>query len=295
MSQKIKCQKDADHLFANECVIRGVTVFLKNKNLGILGVGNMGQAIVKALLESNTFSPDRIHFSNRSPGKIEKVKKLYGIQSHSTNEELVDASDIVIIAVKPQDLEEALEPCRNSFTADQIVVSLAAGVDFKSLRRLIPEGHLTRVMLNTPVFVRKGVVGFFSENDLYEQAIRDLFEPLGEVVKLEEGDPFEAFTVASSSGTGFIFEIMSYWQDWIEEHGVSPEEAKRIVVQTFLGTAALAQSSQESFEELQNKVTSKKGMTAAGLESMRSLEIEGLLRMSFNKAAVRYKELGSGR
>lgn len=270
-------------------------MFLKNKNLGILGVGNMGQAIVKALLESKTFTSDRIHFSNRSAGKIEKVKKLYGIQAHTTNEELIDNSDIVIIAVKPQDLEEALEPCRNSFRADQIIVSLAAGIDFKFLRRMIPEGHLTRMMLNTPVFVRQGAMGFFSENDLYEQVIRDLFQPMGEVIKLEEGDPFEAFTVASSSGTGFIFEIMSYWQEWIEEHGVSPEEARQIVVQTFLGTAALAQSSQETFEELQNKVTSKKGMTAAGLESMRSLEIEGLLRMSFNKAAVRYKELGSGR
>jgi pyrroline-5-carboxylate reductase len=270
-------------------------VFLKSRKLGILGVGNMGQAIVKALIESNTFPPDRIHFANRSSGKIEKVKRLYGIHAHSTNEDLVDASDILIIAVKPQDLEEALEPCRNSFRPDQIVLSLAAGVDFKALRRHIPVAHLTRVMLNTPVFVRKAVAGFLSENDLYEDAIRSLLAPLGEVVKLEEGDPFEAFTVGSSSGTGFILELMTYWQEWIEEHGVSPEEAKRIVIHTFLGTAALAQSSHESFEELQNKVTSKKGMTAAGLESMRSLEIEGLLRMSFNKAALRYRELGNGR
>lgn len=270
-------------------------MFFKNKTLGILGVGNMGQAIVKALLESQTFTPDRIYFSNRSQGKIEKVKKLYGIQALATNEELIDQSDIVIIAVKPQDLEEALEPCRNAFSPDQIIISLAAGVEFKALRRWIPTGHLTRVMMNTPVFVRQATVGYLSENDLYEKWMEDLLGPLGKVVKLEDGDPFEAFTVASSSGTGFIFEIMSYWQDWIEDHGVSAEEARRIVVQTFLGTAALAENSQDSFEELQNRVTSKKGMTAAGLESMRSLEIEGLLRMSFNKAAVRYKELGASR
>ncbi len=270
-------------------------MFLKNKNLGILGIGTMGQAIVKGLVESQTFAPERIFFSNRSSGKIEKVKKLYGIQHLATNEELVEQSDILIIAVKPQDLEEALEPCRNTFSADQIIISLAAGVDFKALRRWIPVGHLTRVMLNTPVFVRKGVVGFLSENDLYEKMIEDLFLPLGEVVKLEAGDPFEAFTVASSSGTGFIFELMTYWQEWVEEHGVSPEDARRIVVQTFLGTAMLAQNSHESFEEMQNKVSSKKGMTGVGLESMRSLEIEGLLRMSFNKAAVRYRELGSQR
>lgn len=270
-------------------------VHARGKKIGIIGVGNMGQAILKGLLDSKKVEADSLFFTNRSSGKIEKVKKLFGVNSIRSNEELVDHCDVVIVAVKPQDMEEALEPCRNSFGQHHIVVSLAAGLDFKALRRWIPEGHLTRVMMNTPVLIRQGVVGFCSENDLYELLIQDLFSPLGSVIKLEEGDPFEAFTVASSSGTGFIFEMMSYWQDWIEEHGLESEVARQIVVQTFLGTAALAQSSTENLEELQNKVTSRKGMTAAGLESMRSLEIEGLLRMSFGKAAQRYRELGNGR
>lgn len=270
-------------------------VHVKNKKIGIIGAGNMGQAIVKALIESATATADSIIVSNRSPGKLEKVKKLYGVQTETTNEALVEACDVVIIAVKPQDLIEAIEPCRASFGLDHIVISLAAGVELKALRRLIPEGHLSRLMVNTPVLICKGVIGFCSQNDLYETLIRNLFTPLGTVVKLEEGDTFEAFSVASASGTGFIFELMTYWQEWIEEHGIEPQVARDIVVQTFLGTAALAEKSSESLEELQNKVTSKKGMTAAGLESMRSLEIEGLLRMSFNKAALRYKELGNQR
>ncbi len=255
----------------------------------------MGQAILKGMLDSKKVEAENLFFTNRSTGKIEKVKKLFNVNSFRSNEELVDHCDVVIVAVKPQDMEEALEPCRNSFGLHHIVISLAAGLDFKALRRWIPEGHLTRVMMNTPVLIGQGVVGFCSENELYELLIQDLFSPLGSVIKLEEGDPFEAFTVASSSGTGFIFEMMSYWQDWIEEHGLEAEVARHIVVQTFLGTAALAQASTENLEELQNKVTSRKGMTAAGLESMRSLEIEGLLRMSFGKAAQRYRELGNGR
>jgi len=267
-------------------------VHVKGKKIGIIGAGNMGQAIIKALLESGTSTADAIIVTNRSPGKIEKVKKLYGVQTENTNEALIDKSDVIIVAVKPQDLTEALEPCRNAFSAEHIIISLAAGVDFKGLRKCIPEGHLTRVMANTPVFVRQGVIGFCSQNDLYETLIRNLFTPMGTVVKLEEGDPFEAFAVASASGTGFIFELMSYWQDWIEEHGIDPQLARNIVVQTFLGTASLAEKSTESIEELQNRVVSKKGMTAAGLESMRSLEVEGLMRMSFSKAGLRYKELG---
>lgn len=268
---------------------------LKQKKIGIIGAGNMGQAIAKALVESKLFQPQDVFMSNRSSGKLEKCKKLYDVHTLTTNDELVEKSDIVIIAVKPQDMEEALQSCRTAFASQQIVVSLAAGVDFRTLRKYVPEGALVRVMMNTPVFVRKGVIGFCCQNDIYDQTMRDLFEPLGMVVKLEEGDPFEAFTVASSSGTGFIYELMTYFQDWIEEHGIDTRIARQIVVQTFLGTSMMAENSHENLEELQSRVTSKKGMTAVGLESMRSMEIEGLMRMSFNKAALRYRELGNGR
>lgn len=270
-------------------------VHIRGRKVGIIGAGNMGQAIIKGLVESQKIEVTNLFVTNRSVGKIEKIKKLYNVDSFATNEELVDHCDVVIIAVKPQDMQEALDQCRNSFGTHHVVISLAAGMDFISLRKIVPVGHLTRVMMNTPVLIRQGVIGYCSENGLYETLIEDLFSSLGSVFKLEGGDPFEAFTVASSSGTGFIFELMNYWQDWIEEHGLEPEIARSIIVQTFLGTAALAQVSTENLEELQNKVTSRKGMTAAGLESMRSLEIEGLLRMSFGKAAQRYRELGNGR
>jgi pyrroline-5-carboxylate reductase len=267
----------------------------KQKKIGIIGAGNMGQAIIKGLLEAKLFTPEHIFVSNRSAGKLEKVKKLYGVNTLFANDELIEKTDIVIVAVKPQDLEEALLSGRTTFSNQHMVASLAAGVDFKSLRKHVPEGNLVRVMMNTPVFIRKGVIGICCQNSIYEQTMRELFAPLGLVVKLEEGDQFEAFTVASSSGTGFIFELMTYWQEWIEEHGIDAEDARDIVVQTFLGTALMAENSTENLEEMQSRVVSKKGMTAAGLESMRSMEVEGLMRMSFNKAAIRYRELGNNR
>ena len=86
---------------------------------------------------------------------------------------------------------------------------------------------------------------------------------------------------------------MGYWQDWLSENGIEPDEARKIVVETFLGTALLAQSEeQQSFENLTTKVASKKGVTAAGLQSIRELELEGILRMSFNKSVRRNQELG---
>lgn len=265
---------------------------LKNKKVGIIGAGNMGQAMIKGWLESKALSPSQISVTNRSPGKLEKLKKLYDIQVVSSNEQLVEENDIIILAVKPQDIQETIEQFSNSMFANTILISLVAGVDLQALRKYFPEGSLHRVMMNTPIHIQKGVIGFCSSDSVYEALLHDLFSPLGLTMLMEEGDPFEAFTVASSSGTGFIFELMSYWQEWIEEHGVDQEVARAIVTQTFLGTAQLAEQSTENFEDLQNRVVSKKGMTAAGLESMRTLEIEGLMRMSFNKAALRFRELG---
>ena len=98
--------------------------------------------------------------------------------------------------------------------------------------------------------------------------------------------------VATSAGVGFIFELMIYWQEWLEERGIEADEAQEMTIQTFAGAAELAfRSRPQSLSELQAKVTSKKGITAAGLESMRELEIERLLRYSFEKAALRDREL----
>ena len=112
-------------------------------------------------------------------------------------------------------------------------------------------------------------------------------------MKVDEDESFEALTVASSSGIGFVFELMIYWSEWLEERGFSKEEARDITVQTFSGASVLAETSQNlDLTELQKKVVSKKGVTAAGLNSIRELDIERCLRISFEKAVLRDREIG---
>ena len=258
-------------------------------------MGNMGQAILNGFVTSGTLSAKDIYISNRSPGKVEKMVKKHGCHGLSHGNAVIDQCDIVILATKPQDLIQLLESAQTSFREDQIVVSLAAGIQLAKLRKYISDAKIVRVMTNTPIFVSRGVIGFtMAESDIViERIVKKLFTPLGYVVSLEEGDPFAAFTVGSASGTGFLLEMMSYWREWIQENGIDPEEASKIVIETFLGTAMLAdQEKEQSFESLTQKVTSKKGVTAAGLQSFRELELEGLLRMSFNKALLRNQELG---
>ncbi len=267
---------------------------LDQKKIGFIGLGNMGQAILSALIKSKTLKAEQVFATNRTPGKLTKMVSKFGIHALATAEEVVEKCDVVVLATKPQDLLELLEPLRNSFTSDKVAISLAAGVELKTLKKYLPEANLVRVMPNTPIFICKAVVSFcLARPDIIlESLVKKLFSPLGHVVSSEEGEEFSALTVSSASGSGFIFELMQYWQDWIEEHGIESVEARRIVTETFLGTALLALDESElSFSQLTEKVSSKKGVTAAGLASMRELELEGILRMSFNKALMRDHEL----
>lgn len=258
----------------------------------------MGQAIIKALVDSKTVTPGNLFATNRSFGKLKKVEELYGVRPLQNNEELVDICDIVLLAVKPQDLTHVLEPIASSFHESQLVISIAAGFSLASLKKLLPNlKGLARAMPNTPATIQKAVVGYCLAEGAgaYQGSVEELLSPLGLVVQTEEGDLFEALTVSCGSGTGFVFELMQYWQEWIEEHGFDANTARQMVVQTFLGAAELAASTQESsIADLQDRVVSKKGVTAAGLQSMRELEIERALRYSFEKAVIRDQELSRG-
>ncbi len=256
----------------------------------------MNQAIIKALLETQTLQPQQIWVSNRSPGKLDRLVEQTGVHKVSQNEELLGACEIIVLGLKPQDLSQAIEPISSSFETQHVVVSLAAGVSLASLKKLIPNvTQFVRVMPNAAVSIRHSMVGcaVAGEAPWLKSLTQQLFSPLGQVIFVEEGEPFEALTVACSSGVGFVYELMEYWQDWLLDHDFSPAEARQMTVETFLGAALLAvDKSRTSLEELQNKVVSKKGVTAAGLDSIRECEIERLLRISFEKAVMRDRELG---
>jgi pyrroline-5-carboxylate reductase len=265
------------------------------QNIGFIGAGNMCQTLIDGWLKKQLVAPANIFVSNRTPGKPQKLKDQYGVQICATNEEIIDKCDVVILAVKPQDMIAAIEPLTSAFGAHQIVISLAAGIALSRFKKLLPQcPHLVRLMANTPARVLRGAFGYCTRgNDVrIDRWMEAMFQPLGLTVKLEEGEPFEAFSVATSAGVGFIFELMLYWQEWLEERGIDADLAQKMTVHTFLGTAELALASEpQSLADLQAKVTSKKGITAAGLDSLRELEVERLIRYSFEKSALRDREL----
>lgn len=264
--------------------------------LGFIGTGNMGQIFLSSVLKSGNFDFHNIYVTNRSRGKLDKVQAKFGVQTLSNNEDLVEMCDIIFATMKPQDFVSAFEPINNLFDNSKILVSLAAGISIKSIMNLIPDvDKVFRVMPNTPSKIGEGIIGYSCSPQArhYEDLITKILSPMGEVVAIEEGELFEALTVACGSGVGFVFEMMIYWQEWLEEHGFNRLEARKLTMQTFLGAAMLAKDAgDEPLEELQRRVVSKKGVTDAGLNEIRATEIERLLRLSFEKAVLRDRDLG---
>lgn len=270
---------------------------LKTMKIGFIGAGNMTQALVKGMVESKEFKPENILVSNRSEGKLLKISEQFQVQTRSHNQEVISECDVVVLAMKPQDFSAALEGLTGQFDSNQIVISLAAGIPFTSLKKQIPGARLVRLMPNTPSLIGRGVIGYMSqdgEDGFVSSMMEDLFGSLGYLLRVETEDQFDALMISCSSGTGFVFEMMLYWQDWIEERGFNSDVSRKMTIETFLGAALLAaQSHGVDIEELQSRVTSKKGVTAAGLASMRELEIERTLRVSFEKAAMRSREISN--
>lgn len=264
--------------------------------IGFLGTGNLAQAMMKRMIDTGKIKPSQIYGANRSEGKVKKLAETLGINFCSTNEELVETVDWVILGIKPQDLLSAIEPIASAFSEKQVVLSLAAGLTLKTLQSRVPQACWGRLMPNTPSQIGQGIIGCFisEENSWVRDQVSDVLSPLGNIVHVKEEESLTSVAIASGSGVGFVYELMIYWQDWLEEHGFSRDLAREVTVKTFLGASMMAtKHTENSLEDLQNKVASKKGITAAGLQSIRELEIERSLRISFEKASMRDQELAN--
>ena len=124
-----------------------------------------------------------------------------------------------------------------------------------------------------------------------KEIIKDHIKHLGYLVEVEEEEKLEALMVGTSSGVGFVYEFMQIWQEWLEDKGFSLSESQNMTIETFLGASKLAFDSSQDFSSLQSQVATKKGVTAEALESMRSMDLDRVLRVAFESALLKSSKL----
>lgn len=258
-------------------------------NIYFLGGGNMAEAIAGGLVKQGGY---RIHIANRGAEKRERLARELGVQ---VSEKLpaLNAEDVLVLAVKPQDMKAA---CENVATNGALVLSVAAGLSVDTLSRYLGgTRRIVRVMPNTPSKIGLGVSGMYAAEGLSEsdkQIAEVLMQSAGMVVWLAKEDEMHSITGISGSGSAYVFYLMGALERAAKQQGFGDEQAKRLSLATFKGAVALAEQSGEAFAVLQQNVTSKGGTTAEAIRVFDEKDIPESIAQGVAACVARSKEIG---
>lgn len=268
---------------------------LSDKLIGVLGAGNMGEALIAGLIKACLVEPQNIIASRRSEGVLAHLSQTYGIRVTTNNRLLIDLSDIVVLAVKPQVMGEVLDQCRSSFTKGKVIISIAAGIKTSFLENHIGlEIPVVRVMPNTPALVGEAIspfcLGRFS-GEAQALLATELFSAVGVTVQVEEAF-MDAITAISGTGPAYIFYLLEGLIKAGEELGLPPHLCRALVRQTVYGSAKLVVETTHGPERLRAQVTSPQGTTHAAISFLETKDFLNIFTQAVFKAKERAMELG---
>ena len=242
---------------------------MNNKKIAIIGIGNMGTAMVKGLVKLAFIPSSDILVYVRKQATLDKME-LLGVTTFQSNEEAVRNADIVIIAVKPYHIEGVLNEIKPVLTEDKILLSIVAGVGLNVLGEMVgKEIPIFRVMPNTAIAIQESLtcISVNGNTEACKDYIFELFNVLGKTVEIDE-DLMAAATVLSSCGIAYALRYIRAAMQGGIEIGFGAETAQFITAQTVKGAAELILQSGNHPEREIDKVTTPMGITITGLNEM---------------------------
>ncbi|MEC4675850.1 MAG: pyrroline-5-carboxylate reductase [Nitrospirota bacterium] len=257
---------------------------------GFIGGGNMAEALIKGMKKGGT---NDIIVSEPLEARRRYLEQGYGVRTTQSNKEAVSLCDIIILAVKPQNMDGLLDEISDVVTAEKTVVSIAAGITLSFLESRLRTKKLIRVMPNTPALVQEGMSVMSLYGTFYEKeaaVVRGILMSVGKVLTMPE-EHMNSVTALSGSGPGFIALFTEALIGSGVKMGIDGKAALELVVQTLLGTAKMLDSG-ISPENLRKMVTSPGGTTAAGLEVFADRAFSGIVEDALLAARKRAGELG---
>lgn len=266
--------------------------------LGVIGAGNMAEGILKPLLARDVIPPEKVIVSDPSVERRAYFAERFGITAIDDNRQAVARSRMVMLAVKPQVLEEVAAGFADAVTGEHVVISILAGVVTGKIAGLFPSAQVrvVRVMPNLPIHLSAGTTGICrgahaGDDDL--AAVVRLFDAGGATVVVEDEGLIDAITAVSGSGPAYFYYFVENIVAGGVSCGLSEEDALKLAAQTCLGAARMMLESGEPPAELRSKVTSKGGTTQAALEHMDKSAVGQAIRQAVQAAFLRARELGS--
>ena len=262
--------------------------------IGFVGTGNMGQAILKGLINSG-FSKNDLVAITKTVESSQKIASDFKVYSSNKIEDIKDC-DVVFIGVKPQNINEVLPEIKKNISNDALLISLAVGVKTESIEKILEnQFKVIRAMPNTPALVGKGVTGLAKGKNATDKDLeiaQKLFLSVGKVVIVDE-NLIDVVAAASGSGPAYFFYVTEAITEAAVELGLSKEVAQVLVNNTFIGSAHLFENSSEEISNLRKKVTSPKGTTLAALENLDQNNFKDIWKEALTAAIKRAKEISN--
>jgi pyrroline-5-carboxylate reductase len=267
-----------------------------SERIAILGAGKIGEALVAGLLSSGWSKPGDLVVTARRPERLEELRAAYGVEAVASNVAAVEGAEIVVIAVKPQDIEVLLDEIGHRLTGSQTVISIAAAIPTAMIERHLSDAvPVVRAMPNTPATVHEGMAGIAPGAHAGEEHLRraeELLAHVGRTVRVAESS-MDAITAVSGSGPAY-FALLA--ESMIEAGillGLSREVSTELVVQTMLGTAKLLRDGKMHPVELREMVTSPGGTTIAAIRELEQAGVRAAFLNAIQAAMQRSKELAA--
>jgi len=269
-----------------------------SKELGIIGTGKIGSALLRRLISTNTLDKNKIIAYDIDENKRNKLSEESKVEFAESNEQLARSSKYILIAVIPQVIDTVLKEIEPIITNEQVIISIAAGVSFNHINKFInPSVGLIRIMTNTPALVGAAATAIaYNENikDHQLEFVKGIFSAVGMVVELEERH-LDAVTGLSGSGPAYIFIIIEALADGGVKMGLPRAIALKLAAQTLLGSAKLLLETNIHPAALKDMVATPGGTTITAIHELESAKIRATLIRAVEAATMKSKSLNSAK
>jgi pyrroline-5-carboxylate reductase len=258
--------------------------------VGFIGAGKMGEALIRSMLGIEDMQISIIA-SDISEERRNLINKLDRVRATDSNPKVVDKSDVIFIAVKPQNIDQVLEEINDT---EKLVISIAAGIPLRRLEAKLTKARVIRVMPNTPCLVGEMAGGFAlgkKATGADAETLVELLKNAGRIFRLDEKH-LDAVTALSGSGPAFIAYIIEAMADGAVRQGLPTDVAEHLAVQTVLGTGKLLRDMKLSPQELISIVSSPGGTTVAGRQILENSDVKDIIEKTIARATERGRELG---
>ncbi len=268
---------------------------LKNKKITLIGAGNMAEALVSGLLKGQVVLPSQIMATDVSEQRRQHFKNRYGVLVGSNNAGAVRGADVIILAVKPQVVDEVVMGLKLPVKSGPLVISVVAGVPISRLQAMLPSKiRIIRAMPNTPSIVLAGATAIAGGSGVTPQQLQigqAIFEAVGKVVVVEESH-IDTITGLSGGGPAYVCIFIESLADGGVKMGLPRSVAQLLAAQTVMGTAKMVLEGGEHPGVLKDRVASPGGTTIAGLHSLEEGKLRGTVINAVQSATLRSRELG---